>query len=475
MAGTPFEQEEQGQLDSGRPQWNPWNGPAQPSYFQGLGYDDHGNLGAYDALKKGVLSGVDKGLAVMGSVYRSALDTTATDSEGEVAPESGSEYQAADAFNARMREHIKANTPNANTAGGAAQLLHGIVSGVTEMSAGGLLAGPAGAAAVVGSSEGLNRKAELTEAGVDEDTANKSAALTATTSAIGALLPGGIGSTLVSKIASGAAGNAGIGMLNRYADSRILQAGGYTDMANQQKVIDGTQILTDLILGGGFGFLAHLHSPEIEQLRNAPGARDAALTTNLALKDRDTAPGVPVDPAAANAHQAALEKGIADLMEGRPVDVSDAGVHDAEFLERPEAKDPQAEAAVRESISDNEFFGEGNERAVQDILEGREPEVPTESRVPYEPPAEETTAAANEGEKPEVTQTPPGEEREGAPDDSARILAEKPDLMIPDEETGQPVRAADALARLSEEVSTTKRESSIAAKAAIQCFMRRGG
>lgn len=62
--------------------------------------------------------------------------------------------------------------------------------------------------------------------------------------------------------------------VNRYTDHRTVENAGYA-MADQQRVIDGTRAITEFSLGAAFGGLAHLHSREFQELRDAPGARNA--------------------------------------------------------------------------------------------------------------------------------------------------------------------------------------------------------
>lgn len=471
---TPFPFEEASQT-YGRATFDPAAQPKTPAWYAGLGFDETGYPKALDLMEKGALSGVAKGQAVLGGLLHSDTGMTySADESGGLSATEGAPTESvnalADRISADAKAKVKAFTPDAATTGAAGQLLHGLTSAGTEMAIGSI-AGPLGAAAVVGSGEGRQRYLELIDAGVDKDTALKESGWTGATSAAGAFVPGGFGVGLVPKVATGAAANTVFGMINRYADHRILDNAGYTQMAEQQKVIDGTQIIADLVLGAVFGGIAHLHeTPQLQALKDAPGARDAALTTNLAIKDRETAPGIPVDPEAANAHQAALESSIQSLMEGKPVDVSAARVTEANFLRRAEPRNIEAEYMIRDAVVKDEFFGEGNERDVQAILEGRETK-PFESK-----PARIERAPAVEQEA--GGETPAGEkpaEKEAAvpQDPVAQALAEHPDLTIPDE-NGDLVSAHEALAQAQEEASTKRRESAVAAKAAITCYMRRG-
>ena len=240
----------------------------------------------------------------------------------------------------------------------------------------------------------MSRYQDLREQGVDEETARASAGLSGIAGAAGAFVPGGWGSTLASRLASGAAANVGFGVADRYLDHKILDDGGYHEMADQQRTLDATQLLADSVLGLGFGGLAHLHAGGGEARVNAtptwtptprevPGVEDAALTVNLALQDRAAAPGVPVDPAAANAHSAAMEKATADLLQGNPVDVSGTEINSVDFARRPtrnlvELEDMLANVLKESSILDEERNLQELEEAMGRRMRGeREPEPAT--------------------------------------------------------------------------------------------------
>ena len=152
----------------------------------------------------------------------------------------------------------------------------------------------------------------------------------------------GVGGT----VATGAVGNLGTGMATRGATGALLEARGYPEMANQYQVMDKSAIAVDLLLGGGFGAVAHYGPKAFEAYQTKARERqvtamlsdiDTALGLNNALHaELDTAPGIPTDPAARAAHQEALSKAITDLLEGRPVEVGPE-VAAAEFTENPTA------------------------------------------------------------------------------------------------------------------------------------------
>lgn len=346
---NPFALEQQSQLET-MPLWNPET--AQPKWYDGLGAsEDTAYLGPFYRVLEAAGNGAAKGEAMLAGVWH-AEDALGARYLGNVPGvgayfrehEKGTEEMLQDA-----RDRVRATTPDPATTGTAAQMIHSVVSGAYRATVGSLAGGPLGGAGALGGSEATSRFQELKEQGVDTGTATASAGLAGITSGAGALLPGGFGSGLISRVLTGAGTNIGMGLADRYADHKILEAGGYQEMADQQRVWDGTQVAADAILGAAFGGLAHVHATQesrAEQAHKAllnalpawgqaAGATDAARAAEVALRDRAAAPGVPVDPASAAAHQAALEKAQTDLLTGERVNVADTGVHDAQFLSRP--------------------------------------------------------------------------------------------------------------------------------------------
>lgn len=345
---SPFPLEERSASDNlySGPMSDPWHGPAKPGFFTGLlPSENNAYLGPSYPILAGAGSGAAKAERAVGDLLHSdEAFNYATDESGSlIATDAGPQGEneglnpLANAIQADAKMRVQALTPDANTTGTAVQVIHGLSEGVYLATVGGAAGGVPGAAALMGGVEGSGAYHELKEQGVDQATALKSASVTAAASAAGVLIPGGFGSTLARKILTGASSQVGLGFASRYADHTILEANGYPEMAAQQKIWDGTQILTDVILGTAFGGMAHLHGREagaIKAAANEPGVVDAALVANLAAHDRNLAPGVPVDPAATHAHQDALEVSNEQLLQGKPNDISQTGVDQAKFAQR---------------------------------------------------------------------------------------------------------------------------------------------
>ena len=363
---TPFPLEEAAETARTTPTYDLSDNPAKPHWYSGMGVsEDTAYLGPFYRVLEGFGQGAAKGEALFAGAATSIARANLSDSMAEelqqqregITPadlETGRE-QVAEQIRQDARERVKAMTPDPATTGTAAQVVNGLSSGLYRIGAGSLFGGPLAGAGFVGASEGVNRYDELREQGVDQGTAVASAGLSGITSAAGALMPGGYGSTLLSRVLTGAGANAAFGGVDRYLDHKILEAGGYHEMADQQKVWDGTQIATDLLLGAAFGGLAHLHAPTDD---TKVASRDAALATNLALRDRAAAPGVAVDPQAAAAHQAAMEKATSDLLQGRPVDVASTGIDRATFARRPAPEPGDAERIIAESFKESGILDE---------------------------------------------------------------------------------------------------------------------
>jgi hypothetical protein len=358
MAGnTPFPEEEEASQDhTFEPVWDPWKGPPKPTAFAGLAEDYFG------------LAGMGRGMAnlelTVSGLARSHFGRLAEDTPN---PVNGAFYslleRGAELGQQDARERVHAMTPDPATTGWATRLLHGFAEVGTLVAAGGATGGgPLAAAGVAGGAESGGRYSELREAGVTPGTAAASAGVTGVTTAAGVLMPAAFGSSLLTRLLTGAGANVGLGGVSRFADHTILEHAGYHDMAEQEKVWDATQVLIDAALGLGFGGLHHALAPRL----NVPETEDAAHTANLALRDRRAAPGVAVDPAAANAHQAALEKALTDLTRGQHVDVADTGVDQATFARRPEIDPREAAQLIHDVIASSGLL---EEHAKLDLLE----------------------------------------------------------------------------------------------------------
>ncbi|MFY1029150.1 hypothetical protein [Pseudomonas asiatica] len=240
---------------------------------------------------------------------------------------------------------VMALRPDPTEVGIVGQILGEAAAILPRTVAGVVAAGPVGGALAAGAPAGYSGKQVAMAEGIDEDTATLKGLIDAGTVGVGALLPAArfVGPVLGdAAIAVGA--NVGLGMAGRGLTAQVLEQGGYTTQAAQYRVMDGTAIATDAILGAAFFGIgrAGMRKPTTDQV-------DAALTERTTQHfDVDAAPGAPVDPRSAMSHQDALRTAIGQLSRGEPVAVPES-IHSAEFLrgsEPPAPKAPTREEAI---------------------------------------------------------------------------------------------------------------------------------
>lgn len=194
--------------------------------------------------------------------------------------------------------------------------------------AGALVAGPVGAAVAAGAPAGFSSKQVGVAEGLDESTATQKGLIDAATMGIGAVLPAAkFVKPLLGDVSIAVGANVSLGMAGRGATAKLLESNGYHSQAAQYKVMDGTALATDAIMGLAFFGIGrtNFRRPTTRQV-------DAALTerTNQHA-DIDTAPGAPIDPRSAMAHQDAIRSAIDQLQRGEPVVLPDS-IHGAQFM-----------------------------------------------------------------------------------------------------------------------------------------------
>lgn len=277
-------------------------------------------------------------------------------------------------------QQVRALTPDRGTTGTAGQVLFSLAEIGGQAVAGSLMGGLPGAAATVGALQGFSDYEKSSADGVDYGTAVEKALVTGGTSALGAVLPMSLGLRAGGIVAesAGAALSAGgrvgaiaaagaraapdifyaagtsvaLGMAQRGLSAETLRRGGYDDMARQYDILDGHALATDAVLGVAFGGLGRFINSRGENVPTRTVTSDevsAALTTSSHLNYEVTAsPGVPVSVLSRNAHYNAMNKAMADVLAGHPVDVG-ALMDGAQFLQRTPRID-MASLSVREAL-----------------------------------------------------------------------------------------------------------------------------
>lgn len=207
--------------------------------------------------------------------------------------------------------------------GAVGRIAAGTTEGLTIGLAGGAVAGPWGAAALLGTTEGHSTYTGAIAQGEDPTTALEQAGITGVASAAGAFLPMKFGSTLGSSILGGAGANVALGAAQRASTAAVLDANGYPQQAAQYKVFDGEAMASDAILGGAFGAFGHfMHG--VDPAKINPADVDAAAAVATEEHFNRSAPGVPVDPVTANLHVQTMEDALKTMADGGLPEVSDA-------------------------------------------------------------------------------------------------------------------------------------------------------
>lgn len=204
---------------------------------------------------------------------------------------------------------------------------------------------------------GLGTAEDLTREGVTSGKAVAAGMVDATGLALGAYLPAAFGTSVGTRLATGAAANVAQGVVTRAAQAKILEGDKAAERFNPW---DSEAIVIDALMGAGFGAVHHLgakaedqaRADAIEALRAklTPTDKDAILVANQARHVEDTtAPGLPEGPVDRTAHVEAMQKAVADVLAGRPADVGRI-IQDAHFADEPARI--AAHEEVRQAVAD---------------------------------------------------------------------------------------------------------------------------
>jgi len=332
---------------------------------------------------EGAISGTLGGLAAVPVDIANTVDAaTSSFGSGEVDPSTGrwlthGQVQArdaaaqADGFKVRpqlpaaeqaLQDWAQLDTRNTGAVGRAG---HGIVEGL-GVGAVGSVAGPWGAAGLMGATFGHKAFAEAKASGANDETAYGMAVLNGTVSAAGAFIPMKFGKSLLSSMGLGAGVNVGLGAAQRYGSAKILEAGGYPVMASQYRTWDGEAIASDVVLGAAFGAWGHITHPEVREAIS-PAQVDAASAVNAEQVFNRSAPGVITDPEVANLHVETLQKAVNDIERGRVPEVDpEVAQHIVDGVLPDEANPPDASAV---DAAAHDEYGIVYDAAMADIPE----------------------------------------------------------------------------------------------------------
>lgn len=389
-----FKSQEQNQSDQDQsPGWT--IDEQKPSFFSGFG-------GGVEPILKGAGQGVADGVAMLthglqsevlpgmmrGNPFATFLAGAGDKQDQSKIPGFQDTQEMLDSTSMAAREFSKSLTGDPRTTGGAANIVQGFAKAATEFTEGSLVGGPAGAAAMLGTTEGYARYADLKDQGVDDATAQKSAILTGVANAGGAFLPMAVpgkflanlstAGTLLAQAGTGAVINTAFGAASTAGDAAILRSAGYDKMADAMEPWDKINLATSAITGMFFGAHQGLH-----ELRNVtdPSVRDAAKVVQDRQQVINAAPGVPVDMKSMAVNRQLLESSIADLMTGKNVDTSAIDSDGATFA-RPDQDTTHAQDIIREEFLNSGVLDDAEE--FDRWLSGEEPKAPKEKEVSSE-------------------------------------------------------------------------------------------
>lgn len=382
----------------------------------------------------------------------------------------------------------KWSEPDNRTQGPAAQIVQSVSEGLGLAGTGALIAGPIGAATMLGGVQGYAAYKDQKEAGVDTETAAEVGGLTGLANALGVFLPMSVakgavvgimgramaaeaaGATAAARLLYGAgevlapaAGRLGptigigvgtnlvTGMAQRGLTGEILRDAGYEKQAEQYRVFDAQSMVADIVLGAAFGGLSHLTSPD----RVRPTDIDDAMAVKKQEHFDRSGPGIQTNPLAANAHVDALGQSIEDLAMGRTPNFTP---EQADTLLRDVVPDPMTEMMVkvqREAVAETYNAGDLLDTPVRAEVEQRPAPVQTEAPRPVKLP---------EGERPAVQMHPMAQESMN------QLVANNPDLEIVLGD-GRAIKVVDLPAILEQNAKAAEQDS-VLHEIAAACYIR---
>lgn len=239
-----------------------------------------------------------------------------------------------EAIDPHVQDAVDYWTPDAASVGTAGQVLGGLTEGLVQLGVGG------GNPTLMLGSTVLNRSMDLSRQGVQPDVAIAGGVVEGAATAAGFHVPI-LGKSLLTRMASGAAGNVAVGTAADLAQQQLLERTGNTEAAKGYNPWSFSGAVEKALMGLAYGAIAHVQSPV------APLERDAALATlNAKHFQQDTAPGTPADPASSVAHQEQIEQAIKQILRGDPVTPT-ADIMSADFVPAPPTETPEVPAELK--------------------------------------------------------------------------------------------------------------------------------
>lgn len=345
--------------------------------------------------------------------------------------------------------------------GAVAQVGHALGSVLTMGLAGGLIAGPMGAAGAIGGGSMYDKYNELRDQGVDRETALDVSGVTGAVMAVGSALPAFMGKTLTTQVLSGIGMNVPLGMVERGASSELLENAGYSEMAKHYKALDGAAIAVDMVLGAAFPLGARALR------RNVPQAEiDAAMDANRTIANDNVHPALPgtlEDAAAVKAAEDSFAKQL--LEEGKSLEEI---IVPSKVYENA-VENPAVAKAAADSVSS---FDELAAKEGYAPLKKMEADADSMGRAYAEAYAEKDAIQVLP-EKPVVEAKAEGKMVEAHTSDRAsNIIAQKEGMTVVDD-NGQVVKASELIAKAEADFKQEQKEIDLY-KVAVECAVRVG-
>jgi hypothetical protein len=246
--------------------------------------------------------------------------------------------------NKELGAAAKSFTPDPQSSGSAAQIIHGVTKTLTKVGIYGLAGGIPAISAGLSADEGTNESLRLQDAGVDPITANKAGLVRAGTTLVSTALPAA-GGSIAATVGLAAAAGPGSFMADQAGIKHILDTANYHDKAAEYDPFDVTGLLLSIMPGAVVGGIATrarikgVRATEAAALRDTQDAAATAKATDAATvtanAEREAAARVaqtdnllqrkaltpPEDLAGQIYHQRAVETVARQLDEGVPVEV----------------------------------------------------------------------------------------------------------------------------------------------------------
>lgn len=261
-------------------------------------------------------------------------------------------------------------TPNPETTGQAAMMIHGLTGSLAKAVGYTVLTGGSGilAAPLFGADLGLYEAGKLRDKGVDESTARKAGAITGAVNAVGMALPGAVGTSYLKSMAFGGLVNPATDVSEQAAIKFVLENANYSKQAQEYDPFDPVNLGVSAGMGIAFGALgaranrAQARYLEAEQAAQAavnsiqPSHVDAAMElqhANVIQNDQPVGKLGDVNKSIADERKAAEQ-----IDNGERVEVTGEGVD-------PEAMDQQVSSFITRFVK--ELVGAGTEQKVAEM------------------------------------------------------------------------------------------------------------